>query len=546
MNQYTLVVSFNANGGSGAPSTQIFYVNSASTSTITVSGTVSSTKPTLSGYTFLNWYSSMGSYWGGSTISKTFTYNGSNQTYNVTLFAAWEEDVSRSTFGTVPSSVILNGSTEYTFNISKSSDADHHTVKFAFGQESLTYTNVDSSQAVTFPLNWNQQIPNSTSGQLVATLTTFDADGNQIGDAQSITVTAWCPSWVTPSLTITASRVNANATVNSWGILLQGYSAVSFTATAAGVQGSSVASISFSGAGVQTTGMQATVQTSVLSVTGAQTWTVTVTDTRGRQASQTYTDTVYAYTPPSISAVTARRCTSAGVIDEATGTYALFNGAYSYSDANSHNTLTQVIDSKLHTGSTWTTLASSYTSGTDAVLGGSFDADKTYDVRLTITDTLGNSASFSVFLASVSGFALGLKNDRARFGGVPTKAGLEIDWDTYANGKVFLGGNELMTELWSGSLTNGNSTTVAGISNYTLFVFRVTENALPIFAMKLSTSGGSTYIRGMGGYSGGASTETAVYVNSSLSGDTLTLTNCHGLSGSTRSAKTLYKIYGIL
>lgn len=103
-----------------------------------------------------------------------------------------------------------------------------------------------------------------------------------------------------------------------------------------------------------------------------------------------------------------------------------------------------------------------------------------------------------------------------------------------------------IAELWTGSLSNGNSVTIDGISDYTLFIFRVTENALPIFCAKLTTSGGSTYIRGIGGYASGASSELAIYVNASLSGNTMTLTNCHGLSGTTRTAKTVYKIYGIV
>lgn len=371
----------------------------------------------------------MGTYWAGSTISKTFTRNGYAQAASVTLTALYTENVTASTWGTVPDSVILNGSTSYTFAIDKSSTVDHHTVSFSLGSESLTYNNVNTSQAVTFPLVWEEQLPNSASGQLVCTLTSFDSSNNQIGDPVTTTVTAWVAGWRVPTLSIAATRVNSNATVSGWDILLQGYSALTLSATAAGVGGSSISSIEFSGAGVQQAGTGTSATTSVLSATGSQTWTVKATDTRGRSATQTYTETVYAYTPPSISTATARRCTSGGTIDEATGTYALFNGTYSYSTAGGNNTVTQKIESKLHTGSTWTTQANSYTSEADVVIGaGAFDSDKTYDVRLTITDALSNTATYSVFVASVQGFAIGLKNDRARFGGVPTKAGLQIDW----------------------------------------------------------------------------------------------------------------------
>ena len=78
---------YNANGGSGAPSTQSdsIYASSASGSK---SFTISSTKPTKSGYTFLGWSTSSGassaSYQPGSAISVSY---GSSKT----LYAVWEQ-----------------------------------------------------------------------------------------------------------------------------------------------------------------------------------------------------------------------------------------------------------------------------------------------------------------------------------------------------------------------------------------------------------------------------------------------------------------------
>lgn len=78
---YTL--SYNANGGSGAPSSQ-----SGATSY-----TVSSTKPTRSGYTFLGWATSStatsASYAGGDTITLSS---------NTTLYAVWKESKYTVTF----------------------------------------------------------------------------------------------------------------------------------------------------------------------------------------------------------------------------------------------------------------------------------------------------------------------------------------------------------------------------------------------------------------------------------------------------------------
>lgn len=84
---YYAYLYYNANGGSGAPSTQSdsIYASSASGSK---TFTISSTKPTKSGYTFLGWSTSSGassaSYQPGSTISVSY---GSSKT----LYAVWEQ-----------------------------------------------------------------------------------------------------------------------------------------------------------------------------------------------------------------------------------------------------------------------------------------------------------------------------------------------------------------------------------------------------------------------------------------------------------------------
>ena len=74
---YTYTISYNANGGSGAPSSQ--------TKTYGVALTLSSTKPTRTNYTFKGW--------GTSSSATTVTYaSGASYTNNaaITLYAIWE------------------------------------------------------------------------------------------------------------------------------------------------------------------------------------------------------------------------------------------------------------------------------------------------------------------------------------------------------------------------------------------------------------------------------------------------------------------------
>lgn len=448
---YTLNVSYNANGGSGAPAAQSFSTQSASTTSIIVSGILSTRKPTRIGYRFLHWSVSGQDYNPGDTISRSYVYDGGDQTKSVTLVAQWAQLPAASTFGTVPSSVDLDGSTQYSFNIDKSSNAHHHSMLFSLGSESALYENIDASKNVTFPLTWNNQIPNSDSAPMTVTLTTYNSSGTQIGDPVSISVIANVPANIVPTLSITHQHVNDDAVVDGWDILLQGYSKIRFGATASGVYGASISAISFSGPNLQALGTAVSAVSDILTGAGSQTWTVSAVDTRGRATSVTYTETVYAYSPPTIKYASAKRCDQDGTLNEGEGLYGKFRATVAYSSANGNNDTTELLEYAEHGSAIYTTIANSYTSGADVVFGGGLlSLDDSFDVRLTVTDALGNEAVKTIMLSSVSGFALGLKNDRARFGGVPVRPGLQIDWPVFAPNFV-QSGNEYPASVSAGS-----------------------------------------------------------------------------------------------
>ena len=106
----TYTISYNANGGSGAPSSQ--------TKTHGVTLTLSSTKPTRVGYEFLGWatsptatsatYSAGGSYTNNGTATlyavwkaKEYSvlYNGNGGTHSITGGETWEDTTNKFTFG---------------------------------------------------------------------------------------------------------------------------------------------------------------------------------------------------------------------------------------------------------------------------------------------------------------------------------------------------------------------------------------------------------------------------------------------------------------
>ena len=78
-NTSTYTISYNANGGSGAPGSQSKYYG--------VNITLSSTKPTRSGYTFQGWSTSSTATSASYAVGASYSSNS-----NATLYAVWKED----------------------------------------------------------------------------------------------------------------------------------------------------------------------------------------------------------------------------------------------------------------------------------------------------------------------------------------------------------------------------------------------------------------------------------------------------------------------
>lgn len=141
----TLNVSYNANGGSGAPSATYFY---GSTESITLS----STRPTRTGYTFLGWAT--------SSTATTATYSpGQNigtRSSNLALYAVWQinsYNVSL-TAGDHIASVSGGGSKEYNSSVTVEAvlaSATGYTYAFDGWYEGDTKVSSDLSYTFTMP-----------------------------------------------------------------------------------------------------------------------------------------------------------------------------------------------------------------------------------------------------------------------------------------------------------------------------------------------------------------------------------------------------------
>ena len=153
-------VSYNANGGSGAPSSQKKYKDQKLT--------LSSTRPTRTGHTFLGWSTS------SSATAATYTAGGSyTSNSNTTLYAVWKPDTYTVTFN-------ANGGTG------------------APGSQTKTYgvtlklSSVVPTRANYTFLGW------STSSS--ATSATYSAGGNYTTNAKTTLYAVWKLAYVNPTI----------------------------------------------------------------------------------------------------------------------------------------------------------------------------------------------------------------------------------------------------------------------------------------------------------------------------------------------------------
>jgi hypothetical protein len=358
------------------------------------------------------------------------------------LYAIWA--VAAGVLNTVSNTEIGSNGTATWTKISES-----HTYKLVLSLSGATNVEVNniaagtSSASFTIPATWYSALPNSTTATATAVLYSYNS-GELVGSTQK-TFTVSVASSIKPTITaFTATPHSDNSTAEGWHVAVQGYSYITLSVTASAGTGASVSNINFTGHGISQSSTATTGDTAIVTSTGSQTYSVTVTDSRGRTATSTVSVTVYEYANPNVSSFNVVRCLSNGTQSDTEGNYIKALPVFVFSSVNSHNTLTvNKIEYKAHDSSTWLNGPTSLTSGSWCSPFGPADITKAFDVRFTITDSLGNTFAIETIVQSVVGFALGLKNDRARFGGPVKQAGLEIDWDVLMHGTLTIGATTL-------------------------------------------------------------------------------------------------------
>lgn len=236
------------------------------------------------------------------------------------------------------------------------------------------------------PMDLCKQLTNAESASLTILCETYNGS-TLVDTGKTTTITVTVPSNVKPTASMEINVVSDNAVVSGWGVAVLGYSKIQYAITGSGQYGSTIASYEFTANGQTLTAQTGT--TKELATAGNMTARCRVKDSRGRW-SDAVNETVYVYdyNMPTIKSSHAYRCDKNGV-SKSNGTYlsALCDGEISSVDGN--NQMLCRVRFRLN-GGVW----GAYTElqdNTAQVIDAEFDVSRSYEVEISVTDSIGNS-----------------------------------------------------------------------------------------------------------------------------------------------------------
>ena len=247
------------------------------------------------------------------------------------------------------------------------------------------------------PIDLATNAPNSTN--LAATIICETYNGTAYVGRSECTVTLAIPSSVVPTLSVSVTDPTGNKTKYT-GYFLQLRSKIKVAITGTGAQGSTIKSYSIkvgwsAGSGTLYTASAATGTTGFLPYYGTVYITCAVTDSRGRTATKSLSYTVSKYSVPTISSISATRCTQNGAANR-TGEYGKVTFTAAITALSSKNTAAYKVQYREYGAETWTTAATPAAGNYNPKdISTIFPADtnKRYTVRVVATDAFSTSNS---------------------------------------------------------------------------------------------------------------------------------------------------------
>ena len=282
---------------------------------------------------------------------------------------------------------------------SASSNFSHKLYTTWNNEEKLIATIEKGSTAVsysyTIPTDWEKNMPNTTSG--IATFILETLSGDTVIGRKSINATVKVRSGILPTIgTVDISDTNSISKVME--LYVQSQSRIKFEIPTSGNQGSTITSVSTKFNGQTYSG--STFTTQAIQNSGTLSYTITVTDSRGRTATKSGSINVVAYSPPSLTNVSAKRANSSYAIDESSGTYALLHFKVGFTSLSNKNVTSFYIQYRASGASSWTKInswANNYTLEQDYKAGNLFTSTTTtYEIAFGVKDKFMSDYSWQI------------------------------------------------------------------------------------------------------------------------------------------------------
>lgn len=405
-----------------------------------------------------------GSFTAGSYLYIYLWTGGSTSVYTLCNILGPSNHTATYTEGTA-SDCAISGSTigsAVNFTISADNSSFTHTITASFGSYVYNIATKTASKSVTWtpPLaDLAGLIPNGI--EITGSVTCSTYNGSTFIGSNTYNLKLSLPASVVPTLDaskISVSPVSNNAAANSWGAYVQNYSMAKATVAsgaAAGVYGSTIKKTELVYAGQAF----ASLQTGILTTAGNVTFTVRVTDSRGRTASVGFSAYINPYIEPYLDAYTVYRCNAQGVQSN-DGMYVYANATPIWSSVNGKNSVTLTVEVRnVADNSIATFTMDAYTD----IISAGLSPNSTYRVTITIRDILGNYNDGQIVLPATSVVDFTIMKGHVKKAALfkyPEKDGFEVPAPIYAD-RIELG----------------------GISSPTIFHARVTDDGVHMYAV---------------------------------------------------------------
>lgn len=252
------------------------------------------------------------------------------------------------------------------------------------------------SYSYTIPTDWEKNMPNSTSA--IATFILETLNGNTVIGRKSINATVKVRSGVLPIIG-TQKLEDTNSICLAMSIYVQSQSRIKFTIPTGGNQGSTISSVSTKFDGQTYSGDTFTTQ--LIQSSGNLSYTITVTDSRGRTATKSGSVTVVAYSSPKLTNVSAKRANSSYAVDEINGTYALLHFWAAFTSLSNKNGALFQIKYRASGASSWAPIKTwnneGYAFNQNYAAGNLFTSTSTtYEIAFGVKDSFMSDYSWQI------------------------------------------------------------------------------------------------------------------------------------------------------